>query len=292
MVSETTITVEAPCKINLGLNILGIKNDYHLLDTVMTVTGLCDTVELKLRNDSEIKTHFQFTNSVKITKKGQEELSIDPIKNSAYQSAEYVKNKFGVTCGADINIIKRVPIAAGLGGSSCDAAGVLRAYSELLGLPVTAEDAAKLGSDTAFLFAGYTAARCTGRGEILEPFEAKPLNFVIAVSGKVNTAECYRKFDELYPSYEYSSCNIDGLIKAMQTGDIVAIEKCLGNALEKPAIALEPKVAETIKLVSMTNNSVAVFMSGSGAAVVGLYKDKKSADKARIQLRGKCDFVW
>jgi len=277
------IVVEAPCKINLGLNILGIKNDYHLLDTVMMAVGLCDTIELKLRDNGKISTEF-----VEVNNDG---LQIDPIKNSAYQAAKYVKNKFGVDYGADIRIIKRIPVAAGLGGSSCDAAGVLKAYTELLGLPISVEDAAEIGSDTAFLFAGAVAARCTGRGEILEPFEAKPLNLVIVVSGKVNTAECYKKFDEMYSNYEYSPGNIESLVESLKTGDVTAIGKTLGNALEKPAIKLEPQIAKTMKLVRATNPA-AVFMSGSGASVVGLYKDKESADKARAELKGKCDFIW
>ena len=275
------IIAEAPCKINFGLNILGIENGYHLLDTVMIAIPLCDTIEIKLRNDGKIRTVFE----------SDEILQINPIKNSAYQAAEYIRDKFGINCGADIKIIKRVPVAAGLGGSSCDAAGVLRAYGELFGLPISVEDAAELGSDTAFLFAGSIAARCTGRGEILEPFEAKPLNLVIAVSGKVNTAECYSEFDRMYPEYEYSPCNIEGLTMALCEGNADAIARCLGNALEKPAIKLEPKVAETMELVRRTNPA-AVFMSGSGAAVVGLYKDEKSADKAREGLIGKIEFVW
>jgi len=282
------IIVEAPCKINLGLNILGIENGYHLLDTVMMAIPLCDTVEIKLRNDGEIKTiffcHGDTANHISETK-------IDPVKNTAYQAAEYVRDNFGITCGADIKIIKRVPVAAGLGGSSCDAAGVLRAYAELLRLPIAVKDAAKLGSDTAFLFAGYTTARCTGRGDILEPFEAKPLDLVIAVSGKVNTAECYRKFDELYPNYKYSLSDTNRLIEALREGNVGVIGRCIGNALEDAATELEPRIADTISLF-MRTSAVAIFMSGSGAAVVGLYADKKSADRARAELLGKCDFVW
>ncbi|MCL2370425.1 MAG: 4-(cytidine 5'-diphospho)-2-C-methyl-D-erythritol kinase [Firmicutes bacterium] len=281
-----SVIIKAPCKINLGLNILGLENGYHLLDTVMVAVSLCDTIEMRLRNDGEVRVSFDGATG------------IDPIKNSAYQAAEYVRDKFRVTQGADIKVTKRVPVAAGLGGSSCDAAGVLRAYEILLGLPITIEDAAKLGSDTAFLWAamgkkkkGGFAARCTGRGEVLEPFEIKPIDLVIAVSGKVNTAECYRKFDEMYPSYKDSPSDVEALTRALGKGDVGAIAKSLGNALQNPAMELEPKVSTTMELVKGTS-PIALLMSGSGASVVGLYKDKKSADSARVMLKDKADFVW
>ena len=279
------IVIEAPAKINLGLNISGVDGTgYHELDTVMAAVPLCDTVYVRLRGDSEIRTVFEWEDA-------KQKAAIDPVHNSAYAAAKYVRDKFGV-CGADIRVVKRVPAAAGLGGSSCDAAAVLRALAELHGIEVTIGDAAKLGSDTAFLFSAAAAARCTGRGEKLEIIEgAKPLNMVIAASGFVNTGACYRKFDELHPDGISTPCDTEGLIRGLQAGDLRIIAASIGNALEAPARALEPEVGRTIDLLR-TGDPAAVFMTGSGAAAVGLYKDAAAASIAAAALKGKRDFVF
>jgi len=291
---DREIIVNAPSKINYGLNVVGLTRDgFHSLDTVMIAIPVFDRIHIRLREDKIITTAFG-------DESGQA-IDVDCKNNTAYKAAQYVVDKYDVS-GVDIRVAKGVPIAGGMGGSSCDAAGVLYGYKRLLGLNIGCGDAARLGSDTAFLYGAledkdrnrrlsggevWFAARCRGRGENMEYFESRPLNMVICVQGRVDTTRCFGEFGRMYPNRVSEPNDIGTLIRELESGEIGTP---VGNALQEPAMVIEAEVRKSLELVQGTSPVVS-FVTGSGAAVVGIYRDTNSRNGAYKKLVGTRDKV-
>ena len=171
----TALRLSAPAKINLALEVVGRRDDgYHDIDTVMTTIDLAD--ELRLRPHSELSVALQ----------GPDARGIDAADDLAGRAARALAAAAGREPGVRIEVTKRVPAAAGIGGGSSDAAAVLRGLNRLWSLdwPVErlAAVGAELGSDVPF-FVHCGAARCTGRGEVVEPLRdlKPPLRLLVLV---------------------------------------------------------------------------------------------------------------
>ena len=148
--------VKSYAKINLSLNIAGTAGGYHLIDSAVCSIDIYDTVCAKPRRDALVNVYMH----------GRGSESIPPEKNNAVKAGEAFVSAFG-TRGADIEIFKDIPVGAGLGGSSADAAGVLNALAKLYKIDAPAELKALadgLGSDTGYMLRGGFA-RISGRGE-------------------------------------------------------------------------------------------------------------------------------
>ncbi|MBQ5501766.1 MAG: 4-(cytidine 5'-diphospho)-2-C-methyl-D-erythritol kinase, partial [Selenomonas sp.] len=166
------VTVEANAKINLTLDILGKRPDgYHEVAMVMQTVGLHDTLTLEKREQG-----ISLNINVPWLKADE--------KNLAWRAAALVQEEFGLTGGVHIELIKRIPVAAGLAGGSADAAAVLKGMSELYGLNLSdnklCELGAKLGSDIPFCLLGGTML-ATGRGEVLKRLPDMPETWVVLV---------------------------------------------------------------------------------------------------------------
>lgn len=178
----------------------------------------------------------------------------------------------GTPCGFNIRIVKHIPVAAGLGGGSSDAATVLLALNSLLGLNLKhgglAQVALRLGADVPF-FLGTSPAWAEGVGEVLTPLKyALPeCCFVLVNPGvAVPTAQVYRRVEQ------YSHCQArDGEINTLKK--LVAT---LHNDLEPPALQLAPEVRE-IKEVLANKGALGELMSGSGATVFGVFSSQAHA---------------
>lgn len=168
------LRVLAPAKINLTLEILGRRDDgYHDLDTVMTTIDLADTVRVRSADALDVRLSGRFAGNVE----GDREL--------AAEAAKALASAAGREPDVAIEVEKAIPVAAGLGGGSSDAAAVLRGLDRLWGLdwPLgrLSEVAAALGSDVPFFLHGGSA-RCHGRGEIVEPLrDLRPLRLLVLV---------------------------------------------------------------------------------------------------------------
>ncbi|MDR3344545.1 MAG: 4-(cytidine 5'-diphospho)-2-C-methyl-D-erythritol kinase, partial [Oscillospiraceae bacterium] len=178
-----SLTLKAPAKINLFLDILGqLHNGYHSLFMLMQTVSLCDTITIRLTE-----------NGVSLTCSNPD-LPTDG-RNIAHRAAELFFAETGIKSGAEIHIEKRIPFQAGLGGGSADAAAVLRGLCRLCGdfgkerLP---ELALRLGSDVPYCLTGGTAI-AMNRGEVLAPL--RPLGqrhcVIIKPAQGVSTAEAY-----------------------------------------------------------------------------------------------------
>lgn len=255
------ITVKIRAKINLSLNITGTEGSYHALESVMTSVSLFDTVTAKKRTDG--KLHVSFSGG-------------DVENSNAEKAARIMTERFKLT-GADIFIEQNIPSGGGVGGSSADAAGVIRALEALYGVKTDRSElegiAAVVGSDVPFMLSGGVAL-VTGRGEKIKRLEATSgLKLLLAWRRSVNTKACFNAFDAC--GEDGIASNTEALIRALERGDETEIRKNVGNALEKSAIGLEPDIARTESI--MRRCGLTAMMTGSGACVFGIGSDEQLA---------------
>lgn len=263
-----TVSFKAYAKINLYLDVLGKREDgYHNILSVMHETGFCDVVTVK-----EADTVSMTCTDLTLTC-GEDNLCI--------RAARAFFASLGEDRGCYIELDKRIPREAGLGGGSSDGAAVLRALNALYGEPFTTDElcgiGAKIGADVPFCVRGGSCL-CEGIGEILSPFPSLPECHIVISGGigKVSTPEAYRMIDNTPPS---SSGNISLLRSAMEDGDLIKIGKALYNRFEDAC----PE-CETVKEIMTLNGAVGTLMSGSGPSVFGLFADIESAEKAKKVL--------
>lgn len=246
-----------------------------MLDSLVCSVDLYDLIRLKKRRDNRVNLEMHGLNT-----------ELMPIEsNNAYRAAEAFVNRFG-TGGADIAVYKNIPLAAGMGGSSADAAGVLRGLAQLYGTGSESqlkELADTLGSDTGYMLTGGFA-RLKGRGEMVEFLDIKErLNLLALIPGSgVSTAECYALYDKA-PSPTTAT---DNAVEGLKRGDLRALGKALDNALYKPAIRLNEDVKRAYGELKEFD-PLGVTMTGSGSAVVALFENAEFCAYAKSRYRGK-----
>ena len=262
------VTVEANAKINLTLDILGKRPDgYHEVAMVMQTVGLHDTLTLEKREQG-----ISLNINVPWLKADE--------KNLAWRAAALVQEEFGLTGGVHIELIKRIPVAAGLAGGSADAAAVLKGMSELYGLNLSdnklCELGAKLGSDIPFCLLGGTML-ATGRGEVLKRLPDMPETWVVLVKPRisVSTAWAYQNYDE--QGAERHPDN-EAIQKEIASGNRKGVAKLLCNVLESVTIN-KYDVIERYKQMMLAKGAMASMMSGSGPTVFALAKNREQAEE-------------
>lgn len=266
--------VKTYAKINLTLNICGVTGGFHDIESLVTTVDLFDTVILSPRKDDKI--------ILKMRGAGED---IPPEKNNAYKAAKFFSETFK-TGGADIEIVKRIPLAGGLGGSSADAAGVLNAMKKAYGIEGDVKPLAdKLGSDTGYMLSGGFAV-ISGRGEKVKKIETDlKLNLVLiyAKSG-VNTADCYKEFDSSGASGMIS--DTEAAERALKNCDENGLYKEIGNALYLPASIINAEVMENLDEMKSLSPK-ASGMTGSGSTVFGIFETEELCHWAVEKLKRK-----
>lgn len=256
---------KASAKINLTLDILGISGGYHLLESLVCSTKLCDKITVKKRKD----------NKITLKMKG---LAVDcaTTDNNAFKAAALFKKRFN-TCGVDIVIEKNIPVGGGLGGSSADVAGVLNAMQKLFSLDVDLSGIAnELSSDAYYMLKGGFAVM-RGRGDRATWLDYdKKLYFVIfSDKESVSSRACYKAFDDLGKTYDKRT---EQVVNALVGGKDEEFLGALKNDLYEPAITLNPNIE--LNLIALKSvGAQGVVMSGSGSSVVGVFTDKEKRDK-------------
>lgn len=272
-----SVSVKVYGKINLSLGVRGSENGYHILDTVMASISVFDVVSVCPRNDDEITVTFDGNR--------------DGSGSNAMKAALLTQAAF-CTGGADIKITTGIPSGAGLGGSSADAAGVIRAMIKAFGAAadeeISEKIAASVGSDVPYMLTGGYA-RLTGTATGLTRFGA-PCGGKILLTGKgkVDTGECFRAFDNGIKGKERP--DNDRLIAALARGDVTAANGELINELMPAATSLNPTIAEAIAV--MRAHGLKASMTGSGAYSFGLGRgeDMKAAE-TELKARGFNAFI-
>ncbi len=268
------IKIKVYSKVNLSLNILGVKDGMHELDMVLTSAGFADVITVCERLDDVVNIEFA----------GGENFGSG---NSAAKAADVLRGQFG-PLGADIFIEKGIPQAAGLGGSSADAAGVMCAFDILYGLTSKGLKmpfaALKTGSDVPYMLSGGFARVLGTGGQVQKFFSKTPLNMVVANSGAgVSTKDSYALFDKLYPLKKLELSDNSKLVSALSQGDLNGAVKQFSNALEKGSVLLEASVGLTKAAIESTG-ALKAFMTGSGSACAGIYEDFDKALSAQREL--------
>ena len=207
----------------------------------------------------------------------------NPQKSSVKEAARGVEIR--------INIQKRIPQGAGLGGGSADAAAVLRglnAFFDAFSYEELHKIADGVGADVPFCLTGG-AALCTGRGEKMIPLKKLSNCYILLVKPPQNlsTAEVFRKYDEINPRVEYTHEN---LLKALENKDISGVRH-LQNDLYLAASAFCPKI-ETLITELKKAGAAAASMTGSGSAVFGIFSNKKAAKKEKKRIQNTDKKHW
>ncbi len=254
----------APAKINLYLHILGKRPDgFHELETLMAPITLGDTLDIALTPERDI----MFTCS--------EATLSDPAENLAVKAAKLFQQEFELKQGVSIHLDKRVPVGAGLGGGSSDAAAVLLALREMTGLKIAdaklSELAARLGSDIPF-FIYQSAAVCKGRGEIVEP---------VKLQEKIGGLLVHPGFGVPTPwAYKTYAQNPQAGEKGRAFADFT-----LRNDLEPPAFSKYPWLPAVKKWFRAQPETLDSLMSGSGSSVFALTRSPEEATPLRERFR-------
>lgn len=259
----------AYAKINLFLNVLNKRVDgYHDLEMVMASIDLYDVISFDKSTDNSIVV----TSDKDITTKMED--------NLVYKIAKYIKDEFNIKNGVKIHIKKNIPISAGLAGGSADAAATLRGLNKLwklnLSLEALAEIGAKFGSDIPFcIYNKLCIAR--GRGEELVFLDQKLNCPILLVNPNIgiSTKDVFNRIRQEDLVYK----KISNMTAGIYNRNFELFSQELYNSLEKVVFEMEPIVREIKD--QLTNWGVhATLMSGSGATVFGISKDKKKLKTA------------
>ena len=246
-----------------------------MLDSVVTTIDLFDIVTVKKRADR----------LVTLTMRGMGSENIPFECNNAARAAELFVRSFS-TCGADISVDKNIPVGAGLGGSSADAAGVLSAMSALYGVPKSqAEIIADLvGSDTRYLMRGGLA-RMRGRGNELSSIDSRlKLNFlIIAPSSGVSAAQCYSAYDALPDGRRNNTVRA---VRALESGDYFSLCASLYNALYAPARTINSEAEEALT-EALSFSPDGACMTGSGSAAFAVFQSELLCRWAQSRYAGR-----
>jgi 4-diphosphocytidyl-2-C-methyl-D-erythritol kinase len=264
-----TVKQFAPAKINLYLHILGRRPDgFHELETLMAPITLGDTLDLDLLPDAPGKIEFTCSDPA---------LS-DAKDNLATKAARLFLDKFKLSTGVRIHLEKAVPVGAGLGGGSSDAAAVLLSLRKIANIDcvdsILADLAAQLGSDIPF-FIYQTPAICRGRGELIEPITlAENLQGLLVHPGfGVSTPWAYKTYAQ-NPSQGISGHAFAGFT--------------LRNDLEPPAFSKYPWLPTAKHWFQKQPEVVDSLMSGSGSSVFALTSSAESI--APLRERSLAEF--
>lgn len=301
-----------PAKLNLFLEIPFKRDDgFHEIDTVMVAIGLRDELEVKLSADPKVQLACGWlpSDAARAAELGLDcsvgELP-DLLKLPLDQSNLVVKaliafrDEFGIDSGFEVLLNKRIPAGAGMGGASSDAAHALSCAAYLHQIPISDSRikriASSIGSDVPF-FLEYTgdesdpsdfngppsAARATGRGEILTPLKSCPtLDLVVAYpNASLSTADVYR-------GLKVSNTPIDssGFIEAFQRGDRDAMSRTMMNRLTEPALKILARSGELIESLWQSGLQTCQ-LTGSGSACFGLAQSAEQAQDVVKRLKVK-----
>ncbi len=269
------ISLKALAKINLGLDVVRRREDgYHEVRMIMQTIHLYDRLKITKMKTPGIEIHSN--------------LPFLPVNenNLVYKSGKLLMDEFGIREGVRVDLLKRIPVAAGMAGGSSDAAAMLYGMNQLFGLKLSRqalmERGVTIGADVPYCLMRGTAL-AEGIGEKLKqlPPMVKCPVLIAKPQISVSTKFVYQnlKLDEhtVHP-------DIDRLIQDIRNKDLQAAARDMGNVLETVTIPNYPVIAQ-IKEQMMHSGAVNSMMSGSGPTVFGLFENEKQAKKAYDDMK-------
>ena len=281
--SRSAVTVFAPAKVNLILRVLDRRADgFHNLLSLMQTVGLEDSVTIRpASGHSEIRLQCDSAT-----------LSVDRT-NLVYRAAAAVLAQAPHTIGLDIRLAKRIPMGAGLGGGSSDAAATILGINRLLNLEWPAARMAEigqtLGSDVPFFFHA-PAAVVAGRGEQVKPIDVAGSRWVVLVNPgfPVETKWAYQQLSTTRQSVVPLSerCSQLEFRSRISWDDVTGLAS---NDFEGPVFEAHP-VLRQIKTDLLNGGAQLALLSGSGATVFGIFPDESGARRAGASFQGCSEF--
>ncbi len=275
------LRIRAYAKVNLFLNVIGKREDgYHNLETVFQSIGLYDDIIISERPNKGIIVQCNHPD----VPSGQ--------KNLAYKAAQSLNDIVGGFSGVEISIEKRIPVSAGLGGGSANAAAVLLGINELfsfkIGIDTLMDIGSYLGADVPFCILGGTAFG-TGIGDILTPLQSIPdIPLVLINPGlPISTADIFSNLHIPLTKQTKESIIIKNCV---EKGDIDGIGNTLFNVLEIPVFSKHPVLLELKTQLSTQVGSLGALMSGSGSTIFALMRDISAADRCQTHFNSTYSF--
>lgn len=273
------IDLAAYAKINLTLDIKGLlSNGFHEMETIMQSVSLHDTITIKKSNeDIKLICNHRF-------------IPTDS-RNLAYRAADIFLQYTGLQQGVVIGIKKRIPVQAGLGGGSADAAAVLFGMNRLFETNLTLESLAilgqNLGADIPFCITGGTKL---GKGFGEQLFDVTPLNpcyiLIVKPSFGSSTVQAFHAYDQVQKTVFPDT---DLFTRALAEGNLPFIGKQLKNVLE-PVVKGSEQI-DKIKKSIIRRGAMGAVMSGSGSAVFGIFSSRTLAQNCRYSMQKKYPFA-
>lgn len=272
----STLVVEAPAKINLYLGVHDCTDErgYHRVDSVMATTSLVDRLTFAPAAELQVST-------VPV-------LDLPMERNTVYRAAAALGEALGRIPSFSIEVEKHIPLCAGLGGPSADAAAALFGLCTLWGIDPRDERvdaiARSIGADVPFFLYG-ALAYCDGAGdrlnEVFEPLVGMPLVLVKPVDAAVTAREAYEAFDRNPPALP----PLEPLLAALRSHDADAVPGLIGNNLAPIACAIAPQIAEVVAWLHGQDGVRAAQVTGSGACSFALCDTVRTAERLAAAAR-------
>ncbi len=277
------MTAAAPAKVNLLLRVLAREQSgYHGIETLFCRIGLADEVTV---------TRIEASAGIQLEVVGPD--LGPPEKNLACRAAEAVISATGRRFGLHIRLGKNIPVAAGLGGGSSDAATVLELANQLAGNPIPRAEllhfASRLGADVPFLLSGAPLALAWGHGERLlrlPPLPSAPL-LLLVPPVRVSTSQAYTWVDEARQNAAPRGALALDLDSVGRWSDIA---RMAGNDFESAVFGREPSVRGAFEALARTQ-PLLCRMTGSGSTIFALYRTPRDRDDAKMMLGKKYGVV-
>ena len=271
---DKTITRKAYATINLGLDVVRrLPNGYHEVRMIMQNVGIYDVLTFE-------KAEAGITLQV-----DHQELPADG-SNLIWKAAKLLLDTAGIQGGVRITLEKHIPIAAGMAGGSTDAAAAFLGINELYEIGYDIEQlkalGVKIGADVPYCIQGGTAL-AEGIGEILSELPAPPACYLVIAKPDINVSTKF-VYENLRANELTYHPDIDGMIKALEMGDLKGITDRLGNVLETVTVPAYP-IIEEIKTVMRREGAEEALMSGSGPTVFGIFTEKEKAEAAAQRVK-------
>lgn len=270
-----TLQLKAYGKINLGLDVLGKREDgYHEVKMIMQTVKLFDKLTFRLLPEDEIriKTNLGF-------------LPVDE-SNLVYKAVRLLKDTYDIKQGMEIDLFKCIPVAAGMAGGSTDCAATLIGAAKLFHLHLSKRDimelGVKLGADVPYCVLRGTALS-EGIGEVLTSLPPIPDCYILIAKPPVSVSTKY-VYEQLDGKTDIVHPDIDAMVDAIKRGDLEGITGHFGNVLETVTIPKYP-VIQDIKETMIEAGAMNALMSGSGPTVFGFYKEREDAKRAAETIR-------
>jgi len=259
------LSLEAPAKINWSLAVLGKRTDgFHEIRSLIQKVDLHDTLQFEDADEIELITSSP----------------IETSENLVFKAALALREHLNISRGVRVKLIKHIPIAAGLGGGSSDAASALRGLCTLWNAEVPSGElasiAASIGSDVPF-FLGPPASFAEGRGERLTPAAINRRSCLLLVKPnfEVSAAWAYGRVRQ----YSATVPDVVRMVDGLNQGDFPSIASSVINDLEGPVEAAHPAIGE-IKGKLREEGALLSLMSGSGPTVFGVFRGRPEALRA------------